>query len=118
MGEIEIKRVYDETSDADGRRVLVDRLWPRGVSKDAAALDEWAKDVAPSDQLRTWWDHDPERMEEFARRYRAELDQSKAARDLVDRARDASRMTLLFAAKDPEVSHAIVLRGWMRQRHG
>lgn len=118
MGTIDIKRIYDDASDADGQRVLVDRLWPRGVSKETAALDEWAKDVAPSEDLRTWWDHDPERMDEFARRYRAELDESEAAHDLVARARDASQTTLLFAAKDPEVSHAIILRGWMRQRHG
>ena len=84
MDRVRIKRVYDAPDPADGYRVLVDRLWPRGVSRDRAALDEWAKGVAPSPALRTWWNHDPARMDEFARRYRAELDAEPAVDDELD----------------------------------
>src|SRR5699024_5763658 len=73
------KRIYDDVDDADGQRVLVDRLWPRGVSKKRAQLDYWFKDVAPSPELRSWWDHDPEHMDEFADRYEQELSDDKHA---------------------------------------
>ncbi|PRX90744.1 DUF488 domain-containing protein [Allonocardiopsis opalescens] len=111
-----IKRVYDEPDSGDGFRVLVDRLWPRGLSKDRAALDLWLKDVAPSPELRTWFGHRADRFAEFAERYTAELDRNPA----VDRLREAARahpaVTLLYGAKDPEVNHAAVLARFLGGR--
>ncbi len=115
--EIQIRRVYDPPAPDDGYRVLVDRLWPRGVAKARAALDEWDKDVAPSPDLRTWWNHDPARLAEFAARYRAELDHDPAAVDaLMSRLLDHPRVTLLYAAHDPQVNHAAVLRDYLVER--
>ncbi|MDI6910662.1 DUF488 domain-containing protein [Nocardioides sp.] len=107
---VRIKRVYDDPAKADGHRVLVDRVWPRGLSKADAAYDEWLKDVGPSTDLRRWFGHDPERFTEFAERYRAELDGSDALARL--RAiRDEHRVvTLLFGARDTEHNQAVVLR--------
>lgn len=110
MGQVLIKRAYDDLEAGDGYRVLVDRLWPRGLRKDAAELDDWLKDVAPSPQLRTWFGHDPERFAEFAERYRAELDGSPALADLRTRCREQPVVTLLYAARDRECNHAVVLR--------
>ncbi|GAA2245143.1 DUF488 domain-containing protein [Rarobacter faecitabidus] len=114
MPTIEIKRVYEAPTDTDGYRVLVDRLWPRGLSKERAHLDLWAKDAAPSSQLRRWWNHDPARMEEFAARYRAELDHGdlSALRDAIASHETA---TLLYAAHDPHVNHALILRDYLVQ---
>ncbi|MCB1885478.1 MAG: DUF488 domain-containing protein [Geminicoccaceae bacterium] len=110
MRRIAIKRIFDPASPDDGFRVLVDRVWPRGVSKKEAAIDHWAKDVAPSTGLRKWFNHDPERWEEFQRRYREELEDREAGLDaLVKKAGDGP-MTLLFAAKDTERNQAVVLR--------
>lgn len=110
MGELRIGRIYDPPGPDDGYRVLVDRLWPRGVTRDRAALDAWLKDAAPSPRLRTWWGHDPDRMDEFARRYRAELDDGPAVGELQELLREHRRVTLLYAARDPVVNHAAVLR--------
>lgn len=111
-GRIEIRRVYDDAHpERDGYRVLVDRLWPRGLSHAAAALDEWLKDAAPSAELRRWYDHDLPRYEEFARRYRVELRDPPAA-DAVVRLRRLARgemLTLLTATRDVEHSGAGVL---------
>ncbi len=107
---VEVRRVYEDEGGA-GHRVLVDRLWPRGVRKDDLALDEWAKDVAPSAELRRWYGHVPERFDEFAERYRAELGQSPAA-EVVARLRSAARherVLLLTATRDVERSGARVL---------
>ena len=96
--------------------MLVDRLWPRGVSKEHAQLDEWLKDVAPSPELRTWWNHDPERMEEFALRYRAELDSNAETQAGVAALRvrvAAGVTTLVYGAKDPHVNHARVLAEYL-----
>jgi uncharacterized protein YeaO (DUF488 family) len=114
--DIRVRRVYDEPSPADGARVLVDRLWPRGLSKDAARLDEWAKDVAPSAELRTWYGHDPAKFAEFRRRYAAELDEPKAREALTRlRALTADRpVTLLTATKELDISQAAVLAGLLR----
>lgn len=107
---IQIKRVYDEPAPDDGVRALVDRLWPRGVPKEALPHDVWAKDITPSPELRQWFDHDPARFDEFARRYRDELrDARPACDDLLSRAGDGA-LTLLYAAKDPAHNHALVLR--------
>ncbi|MEU5585920.1 DUF488 domain-containing protein [Streptomyces chrestomyceticus] len=110
-GEIRQRRVYEAPEAADGVRVLVDRLWPRGVAKDAARLDEWCKDVAPSKELRTWYGHRAERYEEFAERYREELAVSPAA-EALGRLRGyaaAGPLTLLTATKDVGLSHVGVL---------
>jgi uncharacterized protein YeaO (DUF488 family) len=103
--------VYDQPEDDDGARVLVDRIWPRGMTKAKAALDEWCKDVAPSTELRKWYNHDPAKFERFAHRYRAELEQpdrGHALQHLRDLAADR-RLTLLTATKDPDISEAAVL---------
>jgi len=106
-----VGRVYDPPTEADGIRVLVDRLWPRGMTKDRAALDEWCKDVAPSHELRRWYGHDPERTAEFARRYCEELaggEQSVALAHLREISTDHT-VTLLTSTKDPVLSHLNVL---------
>jgi uncharacterized protein YeaO (DUF488 family) len=113
---IQVRRVYDQPEPADGARVLVDRIWPRGISKDAARLEEWAKDVAPSTELRRWYGHDPDRFEEFRRRYLAELDQPEP-RAAVSRLRAlAARgpVTLLTATRALSLSQAAVLADYLR----
>ena len=108
--DVRIKRIYENPTPADGRRVLVDRLWPRGVSKDRAAVYEWLKIVAPSTKLRQWFGHDPSRWKEFRRLYRKELlSQSEALARLRKQAR-SGRVTLLYAARDPRLNHAVVLQ--------
>lgn len=110
---IRIKRVYDEPQRDDGKRVLVDRLWPRGLSKDKARVDDWMKDIAPSGELRKWFGHRSDRWEEFRRRYLEELDRSTG--DLA-KLRELCRketVTLLFAAKDTERNNAVVVREWI-----
>ena len=110
-----IKRAYEEASASDGCRVLVDRLWPRGVSKERAQLDEWLKDIAPSPSLRTWWKHDPERMDEFALRYRAELDGNGEAVAALRALGAEGVTTLVYGAKDPHVNHARVLAEYLEE---
>jgi len=109
--DVRVRRVYAEPQPDDGTRVLVDRLWPRGVSKARAALDEWCKDVAPSDELRKWYGHDPARFEEFARRYRRELEDPGRAEALAHLRALASDgpVTLLTATKQTAISEAAVL---------
>ncbi|HEU5001511.1 MAG TPA: DUF488 domain-containing protein [Actinomycetota bacterium] len=108
---VQVRRVYEEPGPGDGSRVLVDRLWPRGLAKEAARIDQWCKAVAPSNELRRWYGHDPERFTEFARRYRAELEEPERAEALEDlRARaGAGPLTLLTATKDAGHSQAAVL---------
>ncbi|HVW23339.1 MAG TPA: DUF488 domain-containing protein [Candidatus Saccharimonadales bacterium] len=113
MPTFTIKRIYDEPAVGDGYRVLVDRLWPRGVSKERAALDLWCKDIAPSPELRTWFNHDPSLFEEFAARYQTELDGNPAVAEL--RALDQPHITLLYAAHDPKVNHALVLCDYLNR---
>jgi uncharacterized protein YeaO (DUF488 family) len=105
-----IKRIYDPPSKADGRRVLVDRLWPRGMKKEEARVDEWMKDISPSNVLRKWFSHDPSRWKDFRVKFRKEL---KGKQDLVERLRDYSakgRVTLLYSAKDEEHNNAVVIK--------
>jgi uncharacterized protein YeaO (DUF488 family) len=107
---IRIRRIYDPPAADDGRRVLVDRLWPRGLSREKAHIDEWLKEIAPSDGLRKWFGHDPSRWEEFRERYRDEL---KGHGGILDRLRaegKKGRVTLLFAAKDVEHNNAVIIR--------
>ena len=111
MNHVHIKRIYQEPGPSDGYRVLVDRLWPRGVAKEAAALDEWCREVAPSTELRKWYDHIPERFDEFARRYRLELEEPDraAALDHLSTLAGQRTLTLLTATKRTEISEAAVL---------
>lgn len=115
---IRIKRVYDEPAGDDGFRVLVDRLWPRGLSKEVAALDAWMKEVAPSDALRRWFGHDPARWDAFRRRYAEELDaRPEAVAALVEKSR-AGTLTLVYAAKDTEHNDAVALRAYLLDHGG
>lgn len=107
---IQIKRVYDEPAAADGDRVLVDRLWPRGVSKARAAIDLWLKEVAPSPELRTWFGHMPERFAEFQEKYTQELMLNPSVATLQALANKNEQVTLLYGAKDPVHNHAVVLQ--------
>ena len=110
-GRVRVRRVYEEPKSDDGTRVLVDRIWPRGLTKAKAALDEWCKHVAPSDELRKWYGHDPVRFAEFSRRYRLELQdptQAEALAHLRGLAKDR-QLTLLTATRQPEISEAAVL---------
>lgn len=110
-----IKRVYEDASRADGQRILVDRLWPRGLKKTDAALDDWMKDVAPSVPLRRWFGHDPERFAQFKRKYKAEL-RGNAALGRLRQLGKTKRVTLLYAAHDPEINHAVVLKSVLQGR--
>lgn len=114
---LQIKRVYDEPSSEDGYRILVDRLWPRGVSKEAAHLDMWLKDVAPSSELRIWFGHDPKKFIEFRNRYIHELLANPAANELGKTIVNHKVVTLLYGAKDPEINHAVVLQAFLEEKH-
>lgn len=109
---VTVKRAYEAASREDGFRVLVDRLWPRGVSREAAHVDLWAREIAPSPGLRTWFGHDPRRFREFAERYRAELARSPAHEPFIDLLHRAAHgtVTLVYAAADPARNNAIVLK--------
>jgi uncharacterized protein YeaO (DUF488 family) len=111
-GSVRVARIYDEPTPEDGRRILVDRLWPRGVSKERAKLDDWCKGIAPSNELRRWYGHVPERFEEFSTRYREELSEGEPAEALSRIAEEARTdvVTLLTATKVPEISEAAVLK--------
>jgi uncharacterized protein YeaO (DUF488 family) len=110
MKTINIKRVYDDKSKDDGYRVFIDRLWPRGVSKDEAHFDEWLKELAPSTELRKWFDHVPERYDEFRKRYKNELQDHKEELDKLRNKAKSEKITLLFAAKDTERNNAVVVK--------
>jgi len=112
---LKIKRVYDQVSPGDGKRILVDRLWPRGMKKEAAAIDEWLKDIAPSTELRKWYSHDPAKWGEFKQRYKIEL---KDRMEIIDRLRQESKtraITLLFSAKATELNNAVALKEFVEQ---
>lgn len=113
---LRLKRVYEPPDRADGRRILVDRLWPRGLSKEQAAVDDWMKEIAPSAELRRWFGHDPEKWPEFQRRYRREL---RARGDLVREIAALAargRVTLVYGARDEEHNDAVVLAAVVRAR--
>ncbi len=112
---IRLKRAYEPAEPADGYRVLVDRLWPRGLSKGRAAIDLWAKDVAPSTGLREWFNHEPERFPEFRMRYVAELEQNDAVADFRAVIREHPVVTFVYGAKDEQHNHAIVLADFVGQ---
>lgn len=104
-----VKRVYDNPSSSDGFRVLVDRLWPRGLSKERAQLDEWLKDIAPTNELRTWFGHEPAKFAEFQARYESELDRNPAVATLRSWASEHEVVTLLYSAHDQEANQAVAL---------
>ncbi|MGA9450554.1 MAG: DUF488 domain-containing protein [Verrucomicrobiia bacterium] len=113
---IQIKRVYEPVAKADGQRFLVERLWPRGIRKEALLLDGWCKEAAPSYQLRKWFNHDPAKWEEFQRRYRSELKaKTKTWQPLLEAA-GAGNLTLLFSAHDTEHNNAVVLKNVLEER--
>ncbi len=113
--DIRVKRIYAEAADEDGYRVLVDRVWPRGMTKAEAAIDEWVKEAGPSTDLRTWFGHDPRRFTEFAKRYRTELTGSKALRHLREVCAQHPVVTLLYGARDTEHNQAVVLASVLRR---
>jgi uncharacterized protein YeaO (DUF488 family) len=113
---IRIKRVYDSASSDDGAKFLVDRLWPRGVSKEKLQLTGWIKEVAPSDALRKWFGHDPKKWSEFQRRYISELKENPDAWKPLDEAARKGDVTLLFGAKDSEHNNAVVLKKFLEQK--
>lgn len=113
---IKLKRIYDEPHADDGRRILVDRIWPRGISKQRAALDDWIKDIAPSNELRKWFGHRSDRWEEFRRAYLEELDQHGERLAELERLANKETVTLLFAARDESRNNAVVIREWLTGR--
>ncbi len=113
---IRTRRAYEDPGQQDGARYLVDRLWPRGVSKERLRLDGWAREAAPSDELRRWFDHDAERWEEFSRRYHAELDERPEAwLPLLEAAREGD-LTLVYGARDTQRNNAVALAEYLRNR--
>jgi len=114
MAEIRLKRVYEAPSPDDGLRVLVERLWPRGLSKGRAAVDEWMKDIAPSPELRRWFDHDPAKWEEFQKRYWAELQHQDDVVEELRRKCHAGTVTLVYAARDEQHNSALALKAFLK----
>ena len=118
MIRLKLKRIYEPPDATDGARFLVDRLWPRGVSKEHAELDAWLKEAAPSDALRKWYAHDPAKWNEFRRRYFAELAAEPRHLDPLIEAARKGAVTLVFAAKDPQLSNARALKEFLEERDG
>ena len=112
---VKIKRAYDPFESSDGFRILVDRLWPRGVTKEDAHVDHWLKEVAPSTELRKWFDHDPEKWKEFVIKYKKELTHSAALDELREMLNQHKKITLVYAAKDEEHCNAIVLQALLKK---
>lgn len=113
---ITLKRAYEPVAREDGTRFLVERLWPRGVKRDALRLDAWLKDVAPSTKLRQWFGHDPAKWPEFQRRYRAELDRNAGALEPILKAARRGRVTLIYSSHDQEHNNAVVLKTYIESR--
>lgn len=108
--KLKIKRIYDDVAKNDGYRLLVDRIWPRGVSKEDAQLDEWNKDLAPTDKLRKWFDHDPDKFDEFTQRYKKELKDKQEDLQRIKEIATDKRVCLLYGAKDEKNNQAVVLK--------
>ena len=113
---IQLKRAYDAPAEADGTRFLVDRLWPRGIKKEDLRIDGWLKEVAPSDDLRKWFGHDPDRWEGFQERYAKELDEKSDALEPIRKAARQGVITLVFAAKDTEHNNAVALKAYLEEQ--
>lgn len=114
MADIKIKRIYDAPEKTDGFRILVDRLWPRGIKKENAQVDIWMKEVAPSTELRKWFNHDPEKWKQFWADYTKELKHSDAVKDLVEQIKRQHIVTLLYGAKDEQHNQAVVLQRFLK----
>jgi len=110
--KVSIKRVYETPAESDGTRILIDRLWPRGLSKETAKVDVWLKEIAPSTGLRKWFAHDPKKMEEFAQKYTGELEENPAAVNDLKQYLKKGKVTLLYGAKDRACNHAVVLQSY------
>ena len=118
MNELKCKRIYETPAETDGFRVLVDKLWPRGMKKENAKIDLWAKEITPSDELRKWFSHIPEKFDEFKKQYRQELSENSASRkfkDLCMQKLQDYNVTLLYAAKSEKYNHAVVLKEWLEE---
>lgn len=119
MNTIKVKRIYEETSYDDGYRILVDRLWPRGFTKEKANIDKWAKSISPSTELRKTFNHDAETMDEFTKKYIYELDTNEYSFEFINYVKEKlseSNVTFLYAAKNVDINHAIVLMKWIKEK--
>lgn len=115
---IQVKRVYEPAAASDGQRLLVERLWPRGIRKESLQIDAWLKDVAPSADLRKWFAHDPAKWPEFRRRYFRELDaHPETWRPILDAAAEGNRVTLIYSSHDREHNNAVALRDYLKEKH-
>ena len=112
---INIKRVYDEPDESDGYRILIDRLWPRGLSKEKAKIDLWLKDIAPSDDLRKWFVHDPNKWFDFKKRYFEEIDNNKKVLELILKKAREGTVTLLYGAKNEKYNNAVALKEYIEK---
>lgn len=113
--KVTIKRVYEEPSSSDGQRILVDRLWPRGLTKEHAAVDVWIKDIAPSNELREWFGHDPDKWAEFKRRFSRELDDNKEVVAGLRKQLQSGHATLVYGAKDEQHNNAVVIKEYLEK---
>ena len=116
MMNIQLKRVYEEPGDTDGKRILIDRLWPRGVTKAKAQIDIWLKDIAPSTELRTWFGHDPSKWDDFKKRYKNELKNNSEAVSKLREQMSQGKVTFVYSAKDKEHNDAVVLAEYLGER--
>lgn len=114
MNNIKIKRVYEPAAKSDGFRILVDRLWPRGIKKEEANVDEWLKEIAPSTELRKWFHHEPEKWTAFSKKYKKELDSSPTLQELLALIKKHKTITLVYSAKDEEHNQALVLQQYIQ----
>lgn len=115
-GKIHLKRAYDQVSPDDGYRILVERLWPRGLTKVKADVDLWLKEIAPSPELRKWFGHDPQKWQEFSRRYRAELEENtEAVSQLRQILKQEDKVTFVYAARDTQLNSALLLKGYLEK---
>lgn len=113
---LKLKRVYDDVSQQDGKRILVDGVWPRGIKKEDLEHDEWYKEIAPSSDLRKWFDHDSDKWEEFKKKYKKELKEQKDLVDQIKKDSDGHNVTLLYAAKDEEHNQAEVIKEYIENK--
>jgi uncharacterized protein YeaO (DUF488 family) len=113
--KLKIKRVYAQPAKGDGKRILVDRLWPRGLTKENASIDLWLRDIAPSTELRKWFRHDPDKWEEFRKRYHQELKNNKEQVSILYEELKKRTITLVYGAKDEEHNEALVLKEWLNR---
>lgn len=113
MLKIVLKRIYENASPEDGYRILVDRLWPRGLSKEKAEIDEWNKDLTPSTELRTWFQHDPDLWPEFSEKYLQELQSNDENKKFLEHHKNQEKITLVYAAKDEKHCHPIILKRYL-----